>query len=280
MENLRYEKAAHMQEKAWLLNPDTTNTYLLFLSWLFYYEPIDKGDINCALQLGKLSRFLDKGISRDEIVGEFAQLTQKQLLYEGDETLYDSSYHLLMENVKDSTLSSELSFLYNYERGRILCNNMEYTEALPYTKKAFQLKQKNTDAKNNLLLTINNTLGSEEPIDRLELVNQLAGELPVLLDDNIFAQLRLSIYLMMVDQSFYNKNKTAGEQYLKEFEELYPQRNQKYHFLDGDIETAYGTAASYYFRLGQLSRSREILEKALLYVPNSFNLQNRLNAVK
>ena len=43
---------------------------------------------------------------------------------------------------------------------------------------------------------------------------------------------------------------------------------------------AYGTASSYYFRIGQTAKTRAILEKGLEYAPNSYDLKKRLNAVK
>ncbi len=276
----RYKNASFMQEKAWLLYPDATNTYLLLNTWLVYYTGLNKNDLEAVKTLGKLSRFQSKGMPPEAIIGEFAQITQRQLLYDGDTELYDSSFHLLMEYITDTTLENEIAFIYNYERGRLLCNELEYRQALPYNQMAFNLKPKNSDAKNNLILTISNIVDSEGPVERMGFVNEIAGELPILLEDNLFAQLRLSTYLTMVDMSFYEKNAVQGEKYLREFEQIYPERNIKYHLLDWDIENAYGSAASYYFRTGQNGRSQAVLEKGLFYVPNSLTLKTRLNAVK
>lgn len=275
-----YTAASRMMEKAYVLNPDTLNTYLLFVSWLLEYNGIDKSSVASAEHLGKLSRFLGKGLTSDELVGEFAMITQKQLLYEGDEERFDSSFQRLMSNVADSALAGEFSFLYHYERGRILCNKREFREAIPFTTEAFLLKPKNVDAKNNLLLAINNSLEAVAPSDRLALVNQVAEEVPALLEDKLFAQLRLSMYLMMVHYSFSDGNAKDGDSYRERFEQLYPEPISAYQYLDGDIETAYGTAASYYFRLGQLKRSRAVLEKGLQYVPDSYELKIRMNAVR
>jgi tetratricopeptide (TPR) repeat protein len=280
MQKMNYHEARKCQEKAYLLNPDTLNSYLLLMTWLVDYTQLDKTDIQCAEQLGKLSRFCGKGVTAEVIIGEFAQITQRQLLYEGDEELYDNSYRILISGITDSALLAEISFLYNYERGRILCNNREFMEALPYTQKAFQLKPKNSDAKNNLLYAINNSIETQDFIKRLEQLNQIAEEVPALLEDNLFAQLRLSMYLAMMEISFYDRNAPDGEKYRMEFEVLYPQRISKYQFLEGDVERAYGTASSYYFKTNQLNKSKAILEKGLEYAPNSYELKNRLNALK
>jgi hypothetical protein len=279
-EGLRYRAAMENQKKAWLLNPDTANTYLLYFSLATDYAQLDKGELECARQLGILSRFSGKGITSEDIIGEFAQITQKQLLYEGNDILYDSSYNVLNSNITDTILSGEISFLYNYERGRILCNNFEFENAIPYTLMAFELKPRNSDAKNNFMLALNNTIKTQSPVEKLELVNRIADEVPVLLEDNLFAQLRLSMYLMMMDISFYEKDAVRGEEYRKQFETIYPERNNKYLYIDSDISRAYGTASSYYFRLGRNDKTRAILEKGLEYAPDDFDLKNRLNAVK
>jgi len=279
-EDLRFHDALENQKKAWVLKPDTANTYLLFFSLLTDYSELDKGTPECAQQLGVLSRFTGKGITGDEIVSEFAQITQKQLLYEGNDVMYDSSYNLLVSNISDSTLRDEISFLYNYERGRILCNNQEFENAIPYTLTAFKLKPRNSDAKNNFILAFTKAFGSKSPQERLELVNRFAADVPSLAEDNIFAQLRLGTYLELMDFSFYDRDAESGEEYRKQFETLYPERNSKYLYLGTEISKAYGTASSYYFRLGKNDKARLILQKGLEYVPDDYDLRNRLNAVK
>ena len=276
----KYDLASQYQEKAWLLLPDPTNTYLLMNCWLLSYTSKNKDDFQAVEILGKLSRFCGHGISTDVIMGEFAQITQRQLIYNGEVLLYDSSYYELMNYIADSSLRDEISFLYNFERGRLLFNQMEYPEALPYNQKAYSLKPKNEDAKHNFLFSLMNTYENEPPDKRLVLVNDISTQLPSLLDDNLFCQLRLTTYLELIDKSFYEKNISSGEKYMKEFETIYPQRNSKYSLIDEYIETAYGTAASYYFKTGQSPKSRAVLEKGLLYVPGSYPLKNRLNAVK
>lgn len=104
LEDMDFNKSMIMMEKAWLLNRDTASTYLLFLTWSLNYTQLNKTDPQCAVQLGKLSRFLEKGITTDMIVGEFEQITQKQLFQEGDRELYDSSFKVLVGMVRDSTL--------------------------------------------------------------------------------------------------------------------------------------------------------------------------------
>jgi hypothetical protein len=130
------------------------------------------------------------------------------------------------------------------------------------------------------MLALNNTILSAEPEERLELVNKFAEDVPVLLDDVLFAQLRLSMYLMMIDMSFFDDEPVKGEHYLAEFEAIYPERISKYQYLEEEIARAYGTASSYYFRRGQISKTRAVLEKGLQYAPSSYDLKSRLSAVK
>jgi hypothetical protein len=280
LEERRYAAACKLQEKAWILYPDATHTYFLLNDWLLYYTSLSKNDLNAIVTLGKLSRFLTKGVAQDVIIGEFAQITQRQLIYDGNEMLYDSSYHIFMHYINDTSLRNEISFLYNYERGRILYNRMDYADALPFTKTAYALKPKNEDARNNFVLAFINDVENKLPDERLSLINQMSEQLPELLEDNLFSQFRLSTYLELIDNSYYNKQISAGESYMHEFEIIYPERNIKFHLIDADIERAYGTAASYYFKSGQSAKSKAVLEKGLSYVPNSYPLRNRLNAVK
>lgn len=280
LDQRKYSAACSLQEKAWFLYPDATHTYLLLNDWLIYYSSLGKNDLNAVVTLGKLSRFETKGVAQDVIIGEFAQITQRQLLYDGNESLYDSSYHILMRYINDTSLRNEISFIYNFERGRILYNRMDYGDALPFTKNAYSLKPKNEDARNNFIQAFIHDVENETPDQRLTQINQTATQLPGILEDNLFSQFRLSTYLELIDNSYYNKQISAGENYMAEFEKVYPARNNKYHLIDSAIERAYGTAASYYFKSGQTAKSKTVLEKGLVYVPNSYPLKNRLNAVK
>jgi len=280
MKELDFNTASINMEKAWMLNKDTANYYLLYLSWVMNYTQQNKMDTACAYQLGKLSRFLGKGLTSDQIVGEFMEITNKQLLSEGDTGLYDLSYNTLMEDVKDSALRAELSFVYYAERGALLSIKMENMRGLSYLIRALQLKPNNVKAMEMLYKTLQNVLTGMEPEEAIKIMDDLWEELPSLNENITFNQLRLGTYLWMMDDAYYHHEIKTGEACMRTFETLYPERDPRYAIMDSMVERAYSTASLYYFRLGKTGRSKQIVEKGLLYVPYSNDLKSKLNALK
>lgn len=278
--DMDFKRASADIEKSLLLNPDTLNTYLLLVAWSAYYSKLNKMDPVCATQLGKLSHFLDRGVTSDMIVTEFNLLTDKQLLSEGDTALYDLSFHTIDNMIKDSALRAELAFTYNFKRGAVLENNLNYEEGLPFIEKALELKPNNVDAMNILRNSLHMVTEYESPEKSLSIVDDIAGKLPLLNEDQAFYQIRLSMYLQMIDVSFHKKDVKSGEAFMSAFESLYPQRDPRYTFVEYLVEKAYGNAALYYFGRGQTSRSRTVVEKGLEYAPKSYDLKNKLNVLK
>ena len=120
MSNRDFIEGYNLMEKAYLLQPGARNSFMLLFALSNAIDEISVNDPEYALYLGKLMKFQNKGINADQLFDLFSNLTNRQLLFDGETAMYDSSYNKIINNIHDSTLYTDIKFLYNFERGRVL----------------------------------------------------------------------------------------------------------------------------------------------------------------
>jgi len=251
LQEQNYVVAFNAMEKAYYLHPNKKNSFFLLFTLANAIDHVSVADKQYAEYLGKLCRFHGKTISSDQLVGIFAIMTDKQLVNEGDVELYDSSYGTVIKEINDSLLRNEISFIYNYERGRILYNQSRYHDAKPFLENAYALKQKNVDAENLFISSIMIGLDYRDAIGEpgellLEELDGYVAKYPNLKNIVNFENVRLSICLELMDSYYYNNNGNKAEYYRNIFEENYKVVNQNYTFVNNTIPRSYATGASYY----------------------------------
>ena len=232
-----------------------------------------------------MMRFGGTMVSNDQLFQLFSGMTYYQLEYEGDSELYKQSYEKVLQTVKDPALKSDISFMYNFEMGRIFFNKGRYKEALPFVETAYSIKPHNSDAESMfigiLADMVNKTLYNENGgAELLKKMDAYLDDFPEL-DKNItFKRMYLTVCLLQMDKYYYEKNMEKGETYRLKFEKFYPYR--EYEFLDINqiLVKAYSTAGSYYFGRGDYRKSREMITRGLHYAPNSYLLKERLRALQ
>ena len=281
----KFSKAFEFIQKAYLLHPSKVNSYLLFLALAATLEQVSIKSIDYADYLAKLMRFRGPMISRDKLFSLFSGMTYYQLDYEGDVELYEKSYQKILTYVTDSALRADISFMYYFERGRILFNKRRYAEALPFVETAYSIKPNNSDAQRMLLGILVDMLnksqfdenGGAKMMDKMDsyLIN-----FPELSDNIQFKGLYLTLCLTLMDEYYYNKNINEGEKYRNKFEKTYPDPEYNLIDINGTIVHSYSTAAGYYFGRSNYKKSRELLKKGLHYAPNSYMLLQRLQALE
>lgn len=285
MKKMDFINAFNLMEKAYLFHPNENNSYLLFITLVAAIEQTSFKSDDYAKYLAKLMHFHGKNLSTEQLFELFGQLTYRQLEYEGNVEQYDRSYQTIIKQVSDSSLKSEISFLYNYERGRLLFKKQKFSEASPFIEKCYYLKPTNNDAETMFLgilaISLEKSMYNNE--DKAEVLEQLETyktDFPLLKENVTFNSYWLRVCLTLMDEFYYASDVSKGEKYRLMFEKKYPRSKFEFLDLNSTIVHSYATAASYYFKKGNYKKSREMINKGLHYAPNNQLLLERLRWLK
>nr|NQU92118.1 hypothetical protein [Bacteroidota bacterium] len=213
----------------------------------------------------------------------FIDVTQKLFIAEYNINMYDRYYERIVSHIADSILKDDISFAYNYERGRILFNDTKYDQSLPYLEKAYRIKPKHVDAGNLFIGGImNSIIGNSDHESALSKLNYHIEKYPDLMDNKNFSELRCTILLAISVDNFSLNDHTKAFECLQRFEDISPPHpiEANSYMMNEAIQEAYSRAASYYFRKGDYRRAKKYLNKGLEYVPNSFELKHKLQSIQ
>jgi len=271
-----YENALINFEKAHLLYNSEQINNMLFASLTLTLSEKDYENPDDAIYLGMLNRFREFEISDDDIESEFGRMTQKLLFEENDTVLYDSAYHMLDKefSAKDSMIREEISFIYHYERARVLYNRAHYRKALPFAKVAYELKPESIDSETILISCFTNTHIDASSIEALEELNLLLDSYPTLKNNNRLGGMWLNLHLQNMYVSFVDRKSNAGFEYKSTFERL-SEEFPDFRFDQRMAGSAYAQLVAHYFRRGQMTLARKALNQGFKYAPNNPELKTR-----
>jgi tetratricopeptide (TPR) repeat protein len=275
VEEKDFKDAFTLLEKAYYLYPSPRIAYTLLVSGLMAFEGHQAKDSVHAILLSKISRYTDFNITEENIVGEFGRVTHELLLEDGKTEAYDRYFKVLKNHIDNQKLLNELSFFYYYENARAHYNRGRYTESLPYIEKAIAIKPQHLDAQSMLLWAVSLTVEDQRDDQSSEKVLEgYATRFPELLKNNHFIRIYTTTYLTSFSRNYLSGKITDGERYRLMFEKLsdqYPEVR-----LDQDrVGAAYSNAAVYYFKKGQVSKARALIDSGLKYAPRSYELYQR-----
>lgn len=282
LEEKQFEKSFEMAEKSYYLHPNERMGYLLLVTAANVLNGCNYEDIHYADYIYKISRYEKYGVSGDGVRDEFIKLTQKLLVSQYDTTLYDAYFYQIINNIDDTLLTDEISFLYNYERGRILYNDNKYNSSMSFAEEAYKLKPKHVDARKLFVSNVISNLSTlNNPHDILILLNTYTENYPDIMNSNNFSELRCTLLLGLSVESFMEGNSDQGFKYIQTFEEVeetYSINFNSYMINEAVVE-AYSRAASHYFRRGNYKNAKYYLNQGLKYAPNSYELKNKLRSI-
>jgi tetratricopeptide (TPR) repeat protein len=270
-------KAYSQMEKAFILYPSRKTQYLLlanlngFLGDMDYYNPIDLG------YLIKASRLTGYGMKREKIERILKQIIHTVLIEAQDLKGMEYIYEYMQEFLADKELRTEFSFLYHYETARFHFNEQQYSKALAFSEQAYQLKPQNTNIQNlfaSALAGFGITASSRLVLDRIEQYDTLYTELS---GNEIYTTIKQHACLIFFGEAFQLQDRKNGEHYMALFEEItraHPEINLDYIA----VGRSYSAAGIYYYRQGEVQRSREILEKGLTLAPHNIELKLKLKS--
>ena len=226
--------------------------------------------------LGQISRYESYDISNDQIISEFGRATQNILISRNDVELYDSAYYLLDSffSKEDSLLKNEISYVYNYERARVLFNRAYYEEALEFSKKAYEIKPESIDSETLLMACFSNAFKNSKNDIALDEMNSMIKRYPLLLENIRFGSLWQNLNLAAMFEYFIDKKYSQGFEMKRKFEAIvlkYPE----FEYDKNLAGSSYAQVVAYYFRKGQITNARKALNQGFTYAPNHSELKAR-----
>jgi len=282
LENGNFDLGLIMAEKAYFLNSDIFNGFILLYSVV---NSLNNKNINgqeYSAILARLMRFNNKGISAEQLVTAFMNLTNHQLLIESNTALYDDSYKNIIAEIKDSTLYSEIAFIYNFERGRLLFVNSDYNRAEPFVSNAFSRKPDNDDVRTmffGIMLSKMEDLKTGDGAysltkfeDYFKTISDYKKRFAILDEMKGFKQAWLYFCLGLMDQYYKFNDAKSGEKYRMIFESDYPCNHKDLTAINKGIANAYASAALYYSYNKDFKKTIEIANRGLAYLPENKNL--------
>jgi tetratricopeptide (TPR) repeat protein len=280
LDDQKYIEAFHQLEKAYLFYPSKRMGYLLYLTLLHAIDASASDVLDQATYLGKFARFKSYAGSADLLPAEFERVAYKLLFEHSDRMQLNAYYQKIDSTLHDQETRDELASIYNYENARYLYSQGHYKAALPYLEKALDLKPNNLDVNNLFTATLGETFDndgvSEESIKKMD---GYAAKYKSLQENNVFAKLQGKVYLFQI-ASAYDLNKPAeGDKYRVVFEN-HMTKHADLSIENSFIGNAYSRAAVFYFRKGQTTKAKSIIEKGLTYAPNSNELLSRQRMIK
>ena len=271
----KYDLAVTNFEKAFLLYNSDQTRQMLFASLSMVVSGSSYTNDFDVESLGKISRFNMYDITNAEVVGEFGRITQKQLLSNNDTATYSRSYQILMERIpEDSMLQRDISFLYYYERARILYNRAMFDEALPFALKAYESKPESIDSESLLLSCYTDSYRDDEAAQALVRLEKFMVDFPALKRNNRFGAIWSNLYLVNMYDNYLSKNYQKAFEFKKSFEELISQYSN-YPYDRRIAGSAYSQVVAYYFRRGQKQSARNALDQGFKYAPGNGELKTR-----
>ena len=269
--------AYYQFEKAFILYPSHKTQYLLlahlnsFLIAMDYHNPRDLG------YLIKASRLIGYGVQRERISGFLENIIHEVLVKEQDLEGMQYIFDYMQEYLADEALKKEFSFLFYYETGRLHFNNGQYWKALTSFETAYSLKPDNDNIQDLIARALGGYSISANPGMVLEKINLYDTAYTGIVNNEIYLTIKLNVCLEFFGEAFQLQDEKNGEYYMAIFEELLDQ------YPDLSIEhlavgRSYSSAAIYYYRKGQVQKSREIVEKGLKYAPHNLELKLKLKS--
>lgn len=275
MNETQVEKAFEQAQKAWFFYPSVRTENLLLATCLEYLINQDYSDAEAINYLIQLTRFTE--LDQDFIVSEYSRMLSILLIEKNNTSLLESNYNHLVKNIHDDKLKNDLSYLYNYERGRALYNQAKYTDALPYFEQAYSIKPNNLDISTVLINSIGKTLISVSNTEAIQELERYNKEFPQLADNNFFLSMLANGYLLQFGQAFELNKEKEGLTYKALFEKYY---DPELAIDQNNLGRAYSLSAVYYFRKGYTKKAKQLLNEGLNMSPHNHELNSRKRMIK
>lgn len=264
-------------EKAFILYPSSKTQYMLLAHLNGFLTSMDYTNLQDLGYLIKASRLIGFGVERERVAAYLLDIIQEVLVNEQDVEQMEYIRDYLQEYIADEALMKDFSFQYYYETGMIHFNDEQYFNALTSFETAYSLKPDEKNNQNYLTRALGGYSINTSPGMVLEKINHYDTAYLGILNNEIYLTVKQHVCLEFFGEAFQLQDSKNGERYMVIFEEMVEQHPEiTVNFLA--IGRSYSSAAIYYYRQGQVQKSREILEKGLEYAPHNIELKLKLKS--
>ena len=278
VENKNTKGAITQLEIAYLLYPAKKIEFSLLMALSEVISQMKYDSISDVGYFVKLSKYIGRSLTVEQLKSEFARITQLQLVEKSRSKYYKEIYTYLDKNITNKELRTEISVIYNYETGRFLYNHGSYEEGRESFANAFRLKPENSDIRAAFTESLFRYLPNVDPSKVVETIENYFNEFPILKENKLLmTQLVLSC-LYQSYMAFKISDIRSGEFYLEKFEN-YQRIIQLQENLSQLIFDTYSSAAAYYFKRNNSKKAREYVNRGLKIDPSNMMLKNLLNNI-
>jgi tetratricopeptide (TPR) repeat protein len=277
-QNKNYAEALTLFKKSYLFYPtDRVANMMLGTAHELFKDRQVKDSVHAAT-LGFMARFSNYGISTEMIKGEYSNVVQDLLFNRGQSDKLQAYHSILLSSIENKELKSTLDFFYNYENGRLLYNQARYKEALSYFDACLKVQPGHQEAMRILIASIAESSKNRANSQIITMLEEYSTKYTVLLENNIYNEMLGAAYLVEMRNMFVAGSAASGEKYKSAFEN-FQLKHSDVGFNNYVLGDAYSAAAVYYFKKGNTSKARTILEKGLTLSPNNYELTTRKNMI-
>lgn len=276
-----YEKASLEMKKAYYLAPNERHKYMLVnvLKATVNNEDYKDGkNIDNLTILCRFNKINDKEVTNSNIKNEFERVMHTQLISQSDNGLFERSYNSIKSSISDTVLQKEIAFLYHYELARLGYNNFKDKDyQTEHLSKAYAANKKDMDLQQLIMASLVRQVEINSSVPNImKLLKEYDEKFDFLTEHAAFNSVKGNCLLELAYQHLMMNEIAKGEKYISEFENLCS-KDKDIKASDRFVERAYSTAATYYFKKGNKTKTKQLLKKGIEYAPENFGLKIRLN---
>ncbi|MFI5220252.1 MAG: hypothetical protein ACHQNT_12265 [Bacteroidia bacterium] len=280
LDKKNYASAVDELKKAYYLYPSERNKYMLKMVLLLQVGNNNYNNMDQVYNLVTLCQYKnlkDDEISDEGIRSEFLRIIQTQLISNSDYAKFDSSYFLISTALTDTALKNSIGFDYHFELARLGFLNLKDTVyELNHLQAAYAINRNNANLQTIILGYFARIIEkSNDAVAVMNLINNYNRKFNFLDDNEQFNAIKANCMLELSFRNYSVNNLSKGDNYIKEFEELY-ERQKSLAINETYVEKAYMTAAGVYFKKGNYAKSKQFVKSGLIYTPGSFGLKQML----
>ena len=211
---------------------------------------------------------------------QFDNLIQKKLWKNGQKNKVDEVHDYLEKNLKDSTLKNDIEDEYLIENARYAYSSNNYPDAQTYLEKAIARNPTNPQPKSMLTETLGPRLSGQPSAENVKLLDQYLAKYPFLGSDPRIRSICLYNYSYLTCYYFSENDGQKGDKYLKTMCNELDTHNNYQNRNDAQIAMAFGKASEFYYRKFGKSKSIEVLNTGLKYVPENELLLRKIKVLR
>ncbi|MFO7656376.1 MAG: hypothetical protein R6W78_04860 [Bacteroidales bacterium] len=279
-EKLRFKLGYELYKKSSVIFSRRVTTALLINHSTLFVAQNDFENPETYRVLAEMEKFINYGIPRNALV-EQSIIFINSLQNAGKLNLADSAFVWLMNGFTDEEIKNELNFANHYNKALIFLKSYRYDDALSSIETAYLLKPEDIDTSFMLMELIMQKIRSTRTVaEGYEIMKSMSDRIEPLNQNKQFMGFFQFVYLELVNHYVMNRSFDLAEEFRAEFEERFQPGSIESAETIQYLEQVYSRASIIYYRERRRTLARNLLNSGLEYVPDSFELQSKLNALR